>query len=151
MSESAQQFWSRVRVGEDPEGVQRPQGATEGGGGGGRCGADAHVGVVGQGQVGREWVRQVPGGRRVAHHVRIKRRVGRVRPGHGQALPLVLHPAVLEPNLRTEERREPSPAAAPLRPAPGPAPGADVGLPESGDRRQLSLLQGVVITYRGIR
>lgn len=83
MSEGAQQFWSRVRVGQDPEGVQRPQGGTEGGGGRGRCGADAHVGVVGQGQVGREWVRQVPGGCRVAHHVRIKRRVGRVRPGHG--------------------------------------------------------------------
>lgn len=138
MSEGAQQFWSRVRVGEDPEGVQRPQGGAEGGGGRGRRGADAHVGVVGQGQMGREWIRQVPGGCRVAHHVRIKRRIGRVRPGHGQTLPLVLHPAVLEPNLRVEERREPSPAAAPLRLAVGrpqsQAGAADVGL-SAGERR----------------
>lgn len=56
MSEGAQQFWSRVGVGQDPEGVQRPQRGTEGGSGGGRCGADAHGGVVGQGQVGWEWV-----------------------------------------------------------------------------------------------
>lgn len=129
MPEGAQQFWSRIGVGEDPEGVQRPQGGTEGSGGRGRCGSDAHVGVVGQGQVGRERVGQIAGGRRVAHHVGIKRRVGRVRPGHGQALPLVLHPAVLEPNLRGEGRREPSRPAAPLRPAAGtgPCPGSGAG------------------------
>lgn len=100
--------------------------------------------------MGREWIGQVPGGCRVAHHVRVKRRVGRVRPGHGQALPLVLHPAVLEPNLRTEERREPSPAAARSAWPCSQGGAADVGLPESGDRRQLSLLRGVVITYIGI-
>jgi len=130
MPEGAQQFWSRVGVGEDPEGVQRPQRGAEGSGGRGRGGADAHVGVVGQGQVGGEGVGQVAGGRGVAHHVGIERRVGRVRPGHGQALPLVLHPAVLEPNLRGEGRREPSPAAAPLRPAAGPGP-----CPRSSRRR----------------
>lgn len=116
MSESAQQFWSRVGVGEDPEGVQWPQGGTEGGGGRGRRGTNAHVGVVGQGQVGWERVGQVAGGRRVAHHVGVERRVCRVRPGHGQALPLVLHPAVLEPNLREEGRRQLSPATSPLCP-----------------------------------
>lgn len=126
MSEGAQQFWSRVWVGEDPEGVQRPQGGTEGGGGRGRCGADAHVGVVGQRQVGREWVRQVPGGCRVAHHVRIERRVGRVRPGHGQALPLVLHPPVLEPHLRGYKAQR-GLSSAPLRASPHRFPQTPAG------------------------
>lgn len=156
MPEGAQQFWSRVGMREDPEGVQRPQRGTEGSGGRGRRGADAHVGVVGQGQVRRERVGQIAGSRRVAHHVRVKRRVGRMRPGHGQALPLVLHPAVLEPNLRGEGRREPSPATAPLRttastgPCPCPCPGTGAVLPAIGDRRQLPLPEGVVITYGGI-
>lgn len=117
--EGAEQFWSRVGVREHPKGVQRPQRGAERGGGGGRGGPDAHVGVVGQGQVGREGVGQVARGRRVAHHVGVKRRVRRVRPGHGQALPLVLHPAVLEPHLPREGRPQPSPAApAPAEPPP---------------------------------
>lgn len=129
--EGAEQLRPRVRVGQDAEGVQRPQRGAEGSGGRGRGGPDAHVGVVGQGQVGWEGVGKVAGGGRVAHHVGVERRVRRVRPGHGQALPLVLHPPVLEPHLRREGRPQPSPAAAAhlphssrLRawPSPGTAP-----------------------------
>lgn len=49
-----------------------------------------------------EGVGQAARGRRVGHHVGVEAGVGRVRPGHGQALSLVLHPPVLEPHLRGE-------------------------------------------------
>ena len=35
----------------------------------------------------------------MVHHVGVEGGVGRVRPRHGQTLPLVLHSAVLEPHL----------------------------------------------------
>lgn len=112
--EGAEQFGSGVGLRQDSEGLQRPERGAEGGGGGGGGGggAQAHVGVVGQGQVGRERVGQVARGRRVAHHVGVKGRVGRVGPGHGQALPLVLHPAILEPHLAGQTGGEETTASA---------------------------------------
>lgn len=141
--EGAEQLRPRVRVGQDSEGVQRPQGAAEGSGGRGRGGPDAHVGVVGQGQVGWEGVGQVAGGGRVAHHVGVERRVRRVRPGHGQALPFVLHPPVLEPHLQREGRPQPSPAAAAHLPAPCVAEPWDRSPWPRRHRRQPPLPEGI--------
>ena len=99
--EGAEQLGPLVRMRQHPEAVEGPQGACERrGGGGGRAGPDPQVGVVVERQVGRERVGEVPRGGRVAHHVGVEGGVGGVRPRHGEALALVLHPAVLEPHLQ---------------------------------------------------
>lgn len=65
--------------------------------------------VVGEGQVryvGRdEGVRQAGGGGGSAHQERPQRVDQGVRPGQGVSLAFVLHPSVLEPNLRRSEAR----------------------------------------------
>lgn len=98
--EGAQELRPLVGMGQDPEAVQRAQRVRERGSCGGRGRPDTQGGVVGQGEVGREGVGQVPRGGGVAHHVGVEGRVGGVGPRHGQALALVFHPAVLEPHLQ---------------------------------------------------
>lgn len=100
VSEGAQELRPLVRVRQHPEAVEGAQGVWEWGGCGGRAGSHPQVGVVRQRQVRGEGVRQVPRGRRVAHHVGVEGRVGGVGPRHGQTLALVFHPAVLKPHLR---------------------------------------------------
>lgn len=105
MSERAQELRPLVGVRQHPETVEGPQGVRERIGGRSRAGPDPQVRVVGQRQVGREGVRKVPRGRRMAHHVGVEGRVGGVWPRHGQTLAFVLHPAVLKPHLETETHR----------------------------------------------
>lgn len=72
--------------------------------GGGRRGQSQGVGMVVEGEVrevGRdEGVRQAGGGRGAAHQERPQRVDEGVRPWQGVSLAFVLHPPVLEPNLR---------------------------------------------------
>lgn len=127
VSEGAQQLRPRVRVRQHPEAVEGAQGVGgERGGRGRRTSSDAQVGVIRQRQVRRERVGQVPRGRRMAHHIGVEGRVGRVRPRHGQTLAFVLHPPVLKPDL--EQRHAESHinhAHAPMRGA-APMAGADI-------------------------